>query len=284
MRRSWLPILFALVTGFRLTIYVVVPANLGIDARVYTEAARAWLAGGDPWSASADGIVFAAPPTSFVPFIPFVGLDPRVTALAWIAACLAVALLAIRALHLPLWWVAFPPIADGIMVGSLDVVVLGLLVIWGGRLGALAPLLKIYAFIPMVGERRWRAVVVAAGLVAISGLVLPWGDWFARLPEISRNLAQTSATTSVYGSPVLMVVGVIALAAIGLPRAGWLAVPVLWPSTQPHCLAVSLPGLVPFIAAAWSFPHPLVTLASVVAYAVYLHGARIVGATRSIRL
>jgi hypothetical protein len=276
MRRWWLAALFAVVTGFRLTIYIVVPANLGIDARVYVAAAGAWVDGGDPWSASANGVLFAAPPTSFLPFVPFVGLDPRVTAAAWIVGCLVVAALAIRSLHLPLWWVAFPPVADGIMVGSLDVVVLGLLVIWRGRLGALAPLLKIYALIPMLGERRWRDVLIAGGLLAASLLVLPWGDWFARLPEISANLAQTSASTSVYGSPVLMVVGVMGLAVIGLPRAGWLAVPVLWPSTQPHYMAVSVPGLVPFIAAVWCFPHPLVTLGSVVAYALHLHRERLI--------
>jgi len=283
MRRLWLPVLFAVVTGFRLTIYVVIPANAGIDARVYTAAAAAFVAGGDPWTASADGVLFAAPPTSFVPFIPFVGIDPRVTAAAWMVGCVIVAIAALRALGLPLWWIAFPPLADGIMVGSLDVMVLGLLVISSGRLGALAPLLKIYAFVPMLGERRWRDVLVAAGLLGASLLILPWAEWFSRLPEITENLARTSATTSVFGSPHLMLVGVVALAALGLPRAGWLAVPVLWPSTQPHYMAVSIPGLVPFIAAAWCFPHPLVTLGSVVLYALYLHSARLRRAADTIR-
>jgi hypothetical protein len=282
MRRLWLPVLFAVVTGFRLTLYVVAPANAGIDARVYTAAAAAWLAGGDPWTTSVDGVVFAAPPTSLVPFIPFVALDPRVTAFLWMLGCLLVATSAIRALNLPLWWVAFPPIADGIMVASLDVIVLGSLVVWHGRLGAVAPLLKIYALIPMIGERRWRQVLLAAGLVGASLLVLPWGEWVARLPEISANLAGTAGTTSVYGSPYLMAVGLVALACLGLRRAGWLAVPVLWPSTQPHYMAVSVPGLVPFIAAAWCFPHPFVTLGSVVIYAIYAQRERLARAPGSI--
>jgi len=283
MRRLWLPLLFAIVTGFRLTIYVVVPANAGIDARVYTAAAEAWLTGGDPWTATVDGVVFAAPPTSLLPFIPFIGLDPRITAFVWMVGCFVVAAFAIRALRLPLWWLAFPPIADGIMVASLDIAVLGLLVIAHGRLGALAPLLKIYALIPMVGERRWRDLLFAAALLGASLLVLPWGEWFARLPEISANLAGTAGTTSVYGSPVLMAVGAVALAALGLRRAGWLAVPVLWPSTQPHYMAVSAPGLVPFIAAAWCFPHPFVTLGSVVIYAIYAQRERWTRPTGSIR-
>src|SRR5437867_3070095 len=35
---------------------------VGGDARIYLAAARAWLAGGDPWAASDAGVLFAAPP------------------------------------------------------------------------------------------------------------------------------------------------------------------------------------------------------------------------------
>jgi hypothetical protein len=133
----------------------------------------------------------------------------------------------------------------------------------------LAPFLKIYALIPMLGERRWRQVAVSALLLATSLFILPWGQWFAGLPVITTHLINTSATTSIFGQPVLMVIAVIALLSLGLRRAGWLAVPILWPYTQFHYAAISVPGLTPYLALCWCFPTPEVWLASTCVFAVH---------------
>jgi len=101
---------------------------------------------------------------------------------------------------------AFPPIVDGILVGSANVAVLALLVVPARRLGPLASFLKIYALLPMVGERRWRDVAVTLGLLAATAIILPWSSWFAQLDTINANLARTSSTTSVFGHPVLMAI------------------------------------------------------------------------------
>ena len=167
------------------------------------------------------------------------------------------------------WWVAFPPIVDAALVGDPDVAVLALLVCGGGRLGPVAPFLKIYAFIPLVGERRWRDVAMALGLLAASVLVLPWGLWLSQLPLITDHLISVSGSTSVFGQPILMAIAVVAMLSLGLRRAGWLAVPLLWPYTQLHYAAISVPGLTPYLALCWCFPTPEVWLLSTCVFAVY---------------
>jgi hypothetical protein len=242
--------------------YVEHPVLIGFDASLYAEASRAWLHGQDPWQVSQQGIYYAAPPPTLVPFIPFAFLPGFATSVIWIVGSIALAAMAIRALGLPWWWLAFPPIVDSVLVGNPDVAVLAALVIAGGRLDVVAPFLKIYALVPMVGERRWRSVVICVVALAASLLVLPWERWIAQLPTITSNLAETSETTSVYGQPLLMAMAIVVLLALGLRRAGWLSVPLLWPHTQLHYLAISVPGLTPFLALAWCFPTPEMLLLS----------------------
>lgn len=192
--------------------------------------------------------------------------DGAVRAAAVTAGILGVVLLAVlalaalRTLGLPAYWVFFVPILDGILVGSLDIATLAVLVIAGGRLSALAPFLKIYGAIPMIGERRWRALALSGLALAITAPVLPWGMFLASLPDVASHLASQSMTTSVWGSIPLMLVFGLGLLSLGLRRAGWLAVPILWPSTQPHYAAISLPvvatSMILAIGYAFSFLMP----------------------------
>lgn len=118
-------------------------------------------------------------------------------------------------------------------MGSLDVATLAALVVVGGRFAPLAPFLKVYGAIKMIGERGWRALAMSGLVLAITAPVLPWGMFLASLPDAASHLAGQSMTTSVWGSVPLMVVFGLGLLWLGLRRAGWLAVPILWPSTQP---------------------------------------------------
>lgn len=52
------------------------PDRLGIDAHIYQMAARAWLTGQDPWGATWQGYLFAAPPMTLLPYAPFAWLPP----------------------------------------------------------------------------------------------------------------------------------------------------------------------------------------------------------------
>ena len=251
--------------------YLVTPTWLGFDASLYAAASAAWLAGSDPWAVSQAGIYYAAPPPTLLVFMPFASLPPLTVSVIWILGSFALAGLAIRSLRLPIWWMAFPPLVDAALVGNPDAAVLALLVVGGGRLGALAPFFKIYAVVPMIGERRWRQVGLTGALLTATAFVLPWATWFADLPVITANLASTAAfqTTSVYGSPNLMAIAIVVLLAMGMRRAGWLAVPLLWPSTQFHYMAIAVPGLTPYLALAWCIPMPEARLAATGAFVIY---------------
>lgn len=269
-RTGWLvPMAFIGLTTIVVLKYVNTPTWLGFDASLYAAASAAWIGGADPWAVSQAGIYYAAPPPTLLAFVPFAWLPPLLVSVIWIFGSFGLAWLAIRTLRLPIWWLAFPPLVDASLVGNPDVAVLALLVVGGGRLGALAPFFKIYAIVPMVGERRWRQFAVSLVLLAASWFVLPWATWLAQLPIITAHLIKTSATTSVFGQPILMAVAVIALLSIGFRRAGWLAVPLLWPYTQFHYAAISVPGLSPYLALAWCFPTPEVWLGSTCLFALH---------------
>ena len=156
------------------------------------------------------------------------------------------------------------------------------LLVPGGRLGALAPFLKIYALVPMLGERRWRQLGLAGVLLLATAFILPWAAWFAELPTITQRLTNASRTTSVYGRPVLMIIAAVTLLSLGTRRAGWLAVPLLWPTTQLHYAAISVPGLTLYLALLWCVPVPEVWLAATCAFAVYEYRVtRVVGGSTS---
>jgi hypothetical protein len=261
---------FAISTGFQITKYVVVPDGIAFDARVYWLAAKAWVEGGDPWSVSLNGIPFAAPPPTLLAFVPFVSFPEWLVSAIWVVGSFGLALLAIRSLRLPLWWVCFWPIVDAAMNGNPDVAVLTTLVIARHRFAVVAPMLKIYALLPLVAERQWRAIAGFALVSMATVVFLPWAHWIAALPSISAAFERFADTTSVAGNPALVVVAVVALLALGIRRAGWLAVPVLWPWTQPHYMALSVPALSPMLAILWCMPSPppIGVLGSLVAAAV----------------
>jgi hypothetical protein len=88
--------------------YVLTPSWLGLDASLYAAASAAWLEGADPWAVSQAGIYFAAPPPTLLAFVAFAWMPPAAVSLLWISGSFALAVLAVRRLRLPLWWVAFP--------------------------------------------------------------------------------------------------------------------------------------------------------------------------------
>jgi hypothetical protein len=226
------------------------------------------------------GIYFGAPPPTLLVFAPLTLLPETVSVWLVILGSLALAAAAFRSIGMPLWWLFAWPVVDGSLVGNPDVALLAVLVLNRGRLSWLAPYLKIYGVFPLIGERRIRPLTLAGVGLVVTFAILPWATWWNELPLISQRLAQVSDSTSIYGYPVLMVIAAAALLALGLRRASWLAVPVLWPYTQPHYLAMSLPALSPWLAVAWSFPHPFVVAGSIVIEAAYHFGKRVVAPQR----
>ena len=80
------------------------------------------------------------------------------------------ALVALRAVHLPLWWLHFPPISESLIVLNPDVIVIALLVATP-RIAALAVVFKIYAAVPLALTFRWHALLIGLALCLLSA---PW--------------------------------------------------------------------------------------------------------------
>jgi len=259
-----LPALFALITGFSLTLYVVRPEYLGGDARIYAGAARIWLEGRNPWTEPVGGVLYGGPPTMLVPYLPLAYAPPQIVGAVGVAGMLVLAILSLRSLGLPFWWLAWPPLVGAITQGNPDVAILALLVLGRGRLAFLAPLWKAYAIGPLLGDRRWRAIALASALGIASVVVLPYGLFLASHETIATGFDQ-HLDWSAWGYPVAVVAAVLALAVLGPRKALWVGIPVLMPGGLPHYEVMALPVMTPEIAAVWSLPVPLGGPAGVIA-------------------
>lgn len=237
-----LPIYFVAHSSAMLGVFLV-EGLIGIDARIYSAAATSWLQGGDPWAIAVDGFYFAAPPPTLLAFAPSVMLGETLSAVLWIAGGAAAAVIAVRALKLEWWWVFFPPVTNGVLAGNPDPVILALLLTRRDVLGAAASVLKVYAVVPIIGERRWRTLIACGIVLAVTIPLLPWGLYLNKLDEIITLLAEQSKGISAYGTLWVMLLAGVALVALGARLAGWLAVPAMWPSTQLHYSVLALPAL-----------------------------------------
>lgn len=236
---------FVVLSAMRLA--VVVPGGAGFDGRLYRTATLAWLNGGDPWAVSQGGVYFAAPPPSLLPMLPFALVPEPVAVGALVVLAIGASAWAIRRLGAPLWWLAFPPLVDGIWNANPHVFVVPVIL---AGLGPLAVVIKVYAGVPLALLLRLRSLVLAAALLVVTAPLLPWGRFVEELPTILTQLRlQSDGGLSISALPLpwLLVAGVVALVALavaGRERAAWLAVPVLWPSTQWYYASIALPGLV----------------------------------------
>jgi hypothetical protein len=270
---TWDTVLAVTFLGASATSIIVAsiePGLIGSHAVVYTDAARAWLAGGDPWSVGPPMVVYAGPPPMLLLYAPFTLLPPEVVRYGWVALDAILAAVALSRLGVPLYWLAFPPLAEAIVLGHPEVVVLALLVLGGSILSGLAAVVKVYAGLPLLAERRWRAVALATAVILVTVPILPWGRFVAELPMIQASLARQNVGDSTFGDPILMVIGVVSLAVLGRRRALWLAVPVLWPYAQPEYKIMTLPILPPLVAFFWAIPVPGLTLLGVTIWAALL--------------
>jgi hypothetical protein len=232
--------------------------RLGIDGRIYYRAAQAWLDGHDPWLAgvpvSGFRFDFAGPPPTVLAFAPFAVLPEDVFNALWLTITVAAAVYTIHRLRRPMWWLLFPPLVQGVLVGNPQVVCLAVLLASSDWLRSLAIPLKAYAALPMLAERRWRALAILGSASALSFALWP-GLWLTYLGEFgtisARIAAQSFGGFSATRDTNLLVVTAAAiaiLALIDLRSAGWLSVPALWPSSQFFYSAFALPVMSPILA------------------------------------
>jgi len=271
-RLAWvihqLAIAWVLIFGVLWLAAFSVLGGFGIDTRIYAAAARAWLAGGDPWAVNVAGIQFAAPPPSLLPFaalawLPDGVLEPLIAGVGLVAVTIAIA-----RFRVGWWWLLSVPVVEGVWVGSLDPVALALL---GGPLwlAALAPIARLFTFAPLALLGRGRAIVVALVAIALSAPFLPWSTYLARLPELAGVLdAQSGGGKGALSVPLLIVPTVAALIAIGRRDGAWLAVPALWPASQLHYGILAIPVGSPILAAFAVSPIPAPLALGVIALAL----------------
>ena len=249
-----LPAEFAVISSFYVFIFLFV--ERGQDARIYQAATRAWLSGGDPWSAGYAGVTFAGPPVSLLPLAPIAWLDPDVFVALIVGASTIAAVIALRRLRLPAWWLLFPPLVEGITVGNPDILVLALLTT-GGRLGLvagpLAVILKVYGAVPLLLLRRWRELALAAMIALLTVPILPWEAFFAH-DVVGTLSSQSSGGKNAWLWIPIVPIALVALIVIGRGKAAWWSVPVLWPSTQFHYSVLALPAISPISAALLALP------------------------------
>jgi len=263
---------FSLVTAERI-VGSATRGTFGIDARIYRSAAEAALAGRDPWAVGVDGLTFAGPPPTLVAYIPAALLPEGIALLLYAAISIAAAVAVLRTLHLPIWWLLFPPISDSLLVLNPDIVVIALLVATP-RFAALSVPLKPYAAVPLLLTERWKPLAIGLGLCLLS---VPWWSAFlANREAIASALASQSFGGMSAWATWLMVPTGLALVVLFRRGAEWLAVPALWPYTQLHYSALALPIAAKNVVVAFllcfsvAFLPPIATIV----YAVWVVVAR----------
>ena len=274
-----LAIAWVLVFGaLFLATLLVSSSAFGIDARIYVEATRTWLAGNDPWTVQDTGIRFGAPPTSLLAFAPLARLPNAVVERLVPTIGLAALVFAIARTKAGWWWLLSVPAIEGVWVGSLDPVAIGMLAALplSGRasfpasvVGAGGAIARIFAFVPLVALGHRRAVAIGLGIVLVTAPFLPWGFFIAHLPELGGVFAdETDGGKGASRVPWLILPTVVALIAIGRRDGAWLAVPALWPSSQLHYGILALPAASPVFAAFAASPLDAPLALGVIAVAV----------------
>lgn len=265
-RRRWLGFFLPAAFLYLWVLNFIVGFNwqiVGLDARIYYQGSAAWLAGHNPWAADTllNGRPFSyagLPPTT-IALAPLTLLSEEAFVWLWLLLSLAAAVAVVRALRLPIVWVAYPPLLYGALAANPHVVLLALLLVGGAWGGALASILKIVAIPPLVGERRWLALTVGALAIGASAVLFPglWSSFLHQAGTVQNTInAESGGGLSAWGTPLLFVPTVIALcvlAKLDLRASAWLVVPALFPTTQYYYAMFALP-VDPFLAAAMAFP------------------------------
>jgi hypothetical protein len=241
----------------------------GQDIRIYYRAVQLWLDGGNPWSATIQVehsfFSFAGSPATLLVLAPPAAIlsENRFVAL-WLVLSAAAAILTVRWLRLPFWWLLFPPTVEAIFSLNPQLVILALLLAgrtrYGGWADTIAVALKAYALIPLLGERTIRRIIVAGALTAASVLIVPslWISYLGLFGDISARIAhQSKLGYSAFYFPVLLLPVVVVLVLLWLrdrKTAAWLAVPAVWPASEFHYSTMALPVMTPILAVLLAVP------------------------------
>jgi hypothetical protein len=279
--RLWcllVPTVFLVFAGIE--VVTLVSGGLGSDAMIYHRAGANWLSGSNPWDASAtfSGRIyhFYAAPTAAIVMAPLSLIPLGIFVPGWIALQAASAVFVVRRLELPVWWLLFPPIVSGVLSGNPSLSVLALLLLPFPAAGALAAMVKAYAGVPLLGERRWGAIILSAVLVVASALIAPslWSTFFGDASaRTARLMTESDGGFSGLQDPrlfVLALTSIVVIAWVDFRRAAWLAPVVLWPASQLHWSTLAMPVMTTLLALGLAFPMQQVPVVVISAHALWL--------------
>jgi hypothetical protein len=250
-------------------LWITKPDALGVDARPYQRAADAWLAGGDPWTVTEGGIPYAAGPHTLVFYVPTHLLPLAWSTWAWMVIGVLATVFVLRRLGLPWFWLLFPPSMHAMWNGNPQTLALACALLAGPVAATVAVALKLYVAFPLL--RRWRDLAVAAIVLTVALLVLPWEAYVTGDSGLFSHLA-SAWNGSAWRFPILLPPTLLALWVLRRRGAEWLAIPAAWPATQFYYSAMALPALVgrPLLAATLALPMVLLPPVAVMAAAVAL--------------
>jgi len=267
LRRLWSPFLvlwFAGQTYGRISTFLRNQVPIGLDAHIYYRAAADWVAGTDPWRANVTFnhhvFSYAGTPATTVLMAPFTLLSEDAYVALWLTLTAITAVWIVRRLKMPLWWLLFPPLTEAMFSGNPQIVIFGLLLVGGSVAAAISVALKIYAVVPLVGERRIRDAIAGLALTAATFALAPglWRNYVVEFGAISARLAHESDKGfSAYYFPLLLVPVAVLLGLLALRdrrTAGWLAVPALWPASEFHYSTFAMPVMSPLLAVLLAIP------------------------------
>jgi len=283
-----LPIWFA-VWAVDASLPLLFLGGLGTDAEIYHRATVAWLGGGSPWDATSawgGGVYhFYALPPAVVLMAPFALVPEQLFVPGFVVVQAGAAIYVIRRLHLAWWWLLFPPVVLGIVAGNPSLLLLALLLAPHDILKFMAPTLKVYAVLPLLGERRWRPIAFAALFGLASFVIAPdlWADFVTGAVARARRLmVESGGGYNAYQYPVLLPlvgIAVLILARYDLKAAGWLSPIALWPASQLHWSTLAMPVMTPLLAVVLA-----VNIRGFVPLAVALHVLLVVDRVRQRRV
>jgi hypothetical protein len=185
--------------------------------------------------------------------VPFALVPERVARIVLLVLGVVASIWMIRRLKLPIWWLAFPPLIDGLYIGNPHIFIAPLLV---AGLAPVAGFLKLYAVAVPALRLDLRALTITGVLLIVTIPLLPWGQFLADWPQIDDALRRQAGGTglSVWATPWLLPIALGAAVLIGRERLAWLSVPVFWPYTQWYYAAMALPAVTPLAAMALATP------------------------------
>ena len=134
-------------------------------------------------------IQYAAPPPSLLALAPLAVLPLEVGVAIMLGLSVGGIVLTVRMLHLPWWWLLFPPFLDSAWNANPQSLLIPLILLGAGPV---AIFLKAYAVIPIALTLRWRALLVTAGALVVTAPFLPWATYLERYGELSAVLVDQS--------------------------------------------------------------------------------------------